>query len=297
VKTPAALPYLLPPDDAVNADPWRTCDGIELGERLDHWDPHTDIELIRAITVDIDAVRDSCGLGVDSALALTASWGSNRTRLTATGDAVEFGSMAGSLRAPVSVFVPGASAGGRLELRARLVLRSPGEAPSPISPHRPGAILWTDTTHVAMEGNSARFPMTVTDFSLTPRLPDRGAWSLEWHHEDLEAPVLGGLRLLINEANEQLLDALRSGSSDPRSNVIRSFVTFDVARSLVHGALQHESFASDPEAFDDGSVGRMLFELLAACWPGLPLPALRVRHIEDPARLDAELQAYLGVLG
>jgi hypothetical protein len=41
----------------------------------------------------------------------------------------------------------------------------------------------------------------------------------------------------------------------------------------------------------------MLFELLAMCWPGVPTKALATRLHEDPGRMDAELQAYLEVLG
>jgi hypothetical protein len=295
VRTAAAPPYLLPPDDAVSVEPWQSFDGTEVGERLEHWDPFTDVELLRAVTVDLDATRLACQLGADSAFALTASWRSDRTRLAGAGDSVELGTLDGRVRAPVALTVPGRSAGGRLDLHVRLVLRTPGGSPSRISPTRCGAILWSDVTRVALEGAGARFPVTAADFTATARLPDSGSWALEWDVEDLDAPVLGGLRLLVNANDEQLLDTLRSGSGDARSSVVRSFVRFDVARSLVHGALRNERFVDDPEVYDDGSVGRTLFELLTACWPGMPVRALRARSIEDPARLDTELQAYLGL--
>jgi hypothetical protein len=88
----------------------------------------------------------------------------------------------------------------------------------------------------------------------------------------------------------------RSGSGDTRAAVVRSFVTFDVARSLVHGALGNERFVEAPDAYDYGTVGRMLSELLGACWPGIPVSTLRARLIEDPSRLDVELQSHLGLL-
>lgn len=47
--------------------------------------------------------------------------------------------------------------------------------------------------------------------------------------------MLGGMRLLVNSGHESIPDMLRSGSSDPRAAVLRSFVTFDVARSLIAG--------------------------------------------------------------
>lgn len=296
MRTPAALPYLLPPDDAVTAEPWRTIDGMEIGERLEHWDAFTDVELLQVLTVDVDAIREACGLGADSALALSAQWRSDRTRLAAEGEPVELGTLGGCLRAPVGLTVPGASAGGRLELQARLLLRSPGRAPSAISPRRPGALLWTDRQQLMLEGGAARFPISAADFASMPRFPASGSWALEWSNEELEAPVLGSLRLLVNSGDASLLEALRSGSGDVRAGMVRTFVTFDVARSLVHGALGNERFVEAPGAYDEGTVGRMLSELLGACWPGIPMSALQARFVEDPSRLDVELQAHLGLL-
>lgn len=296
MRTAAAPPYLLPPDDAVTADTWRTIDGAEVGERLDHWDPFTDVEFTRAVTVDVDVVRDACGLGPDSSLALTASWKSDRTRLAEVGETVELGTLDGRVRAPLAVVVPGTISGGRLDLHVRLVLRSPGASAMPISPRRAGAVLWTQATRVALEGGAARFPVTAADFTKLPRLPDGASWVLEWDAEELELPVLGGLRLVVNASHEELVDAIRSGTGDVRARLVRSFVTFDVARALVSGALNNDRFVGDPEAYDEGTVGRMLFDLLTAAWPGIPIGALRARGIADPARLDAELQSHLGVM-
>jgi hypothetical protein len=295
VKTPSAPPYLLPPADAVTADEWRDTGGATVGDRLEHWDPFTDIELAHIVNVDLDAVREACLLGSDSAFALTASGYSGRTRLTVDGPTIELGVLHGRVQAPMTIRIAGAATGGRLDLRTRLVLRSAGSSPSPISPRRPGAVLWADETRVALEGGAARFPVSAADFSSVPRLPSGAAWALEWNPDDLEVPVLGGLRLLINSEDSGLVAALRSGSVDARASLIRSFVTFDVARSLVHSALGNERFVGAPESFEEGSVGRMLFELITACWGGTPLRALVSRRAEDPARLDAEIQAHLGM--
>lgn len=295
MKTPPAPPYLLPSDDAVVVEPWRTEDGSEIGDRLEHWDPYTDIVLVQVVTVDIDGVRTACQLGPDSALAVTASWVSSRTRLGAEGRTVELGTLGGRVRAFVEVRVPGVISGGRLDLRTRLVLRHSGSDPSPISPTRPGAILWTQGSRIDLEGSAARFPVTPADFTLSPRLPDNGAWALEWNPEALGDPVLGSMRLLVNSCEESLIAAIRSGSPDPRATLLRSFITYDVARSLVYGALRNAALVEQPDRFEDGSVGRMLVELLASCWPGIPVVVLAARGRDDPARLEAELQAYLEV--
>lgn len=293
MRTLTASPYLLPPDEAVQLDAWRTPDGGELGDRLVHWEPFTPVEAMTAITVDVDLVRERCQLPPDSALALVATWRSDRTRLAGAGPIVELGALDGLLRAPLAVSVPGFEAGGQVDLGTRLFLRSAGSAVSPIAPHRVGAILWADSHRVAFEGGAARFPVTATDFTGVPRLPDEGGWVLDWNPEDLESPISASLQLLVNSSNTQMLDAVRSGSTDGRAPFIRGFVTYDVARSLVEGALSNERFVESPEAFDEGTLGRMLFELLAACWPGVPVSKLRQRMIEDPPRLTAELQAHL----
>lgn len=296
MKTPPAPPYLMPPHSGVVAHPWFGGDGSPLPERLEHWDPWTDTHLFRSVDVDVDAVRSACQLNEDATFALVAAWSSSRSRLGASGDSVELGRGTGALRAELELRVPGDLAGGRLDVQTLLVLRNPGTGFSAISPKRDGAILWLDEARIFLEGSSARFPVAALDFKSIPRLPDGGAWALEWSSEDLDVPVLSGLRLIVNADDEPLLSALRSGSADPRSPTIRSFVMYDVAKTLVHGALNAESFLEAPEAFAEDSLGRLLFELLSMGWPGIPVKALATRLREDPSRLDAELQSYLGVL-
>lgn len=296
MKTPPATPYLLPAAEAVSAEDWTDADGGAVGDRLEHWDPFTVIALARIIEVDLDLVRESCGLSPGSALALSTVAYSSRTRLRTVGESVELGTLTGRVRAPVSIEVPGSRAGGRLDLTTRLVLRTAGTSTTAISPQRPGAVLWTDETRLAVEGGAARFPVTPLDFASTQGLPDDAAWALEWDHDDLEAPVLGGLRLLINSGDETLVAALRTGSSDAAALVLQSFARYDIGRSLVHAALANERFTDAPESWPEGSIGRTLHELIVTCWPGVPIPTLVARLRSEPARLDAELQAHLGVL-
>ncbi|TDH46681.1 hypothetical protein E2F47_27100 [Mycobacterium eburneum] len=76
-----------------------------------------------------------------------------------------------------------------------------------------------------------------------------------------------------------------------------SFVIFDVARTLITEALRIERFVENPEVFADGSIGRMLFDLLSTCWPGVPVATLRSRSRHEAPRFNAELQAHFGVIG
>lgn len=295
MRTRAVPPYLLPGDDHVTPDDWTLADGTALGERLDHWDPHTDLEMAREVTIDLGALRAECGLGHGAALALVAGWRSDRTRLRAHGDPVELGVLGELVRAPVTLSIAGDSAGGRLDLWTGLVLRAPDRSSSPLAARRPGSILWQDDVAVALEGSAARFPVTPIDFAAVPWVPEEASWALEWDPEDLGSPVLGALRLLINAGDDELVSAVRTGSEGPIPRLVRSFVYYDIARSLVHGALASERFTASPEEWQEESLGRMLFELLDRCWPGVPAGSLRERLIATPGRFDAELQAALGV--
>lgn len=294
MRTPAAPTYLLPDDDVVDGRPWRDADGIELGETIDHWDPATDVRLSRVLTIDVDALRQQCRLGPDSALAIVAVWrAATRTRLGGAGEITELGTTDGLVRASVTIDVPGPESGGRLDLTTRVVLRSPGAAASAISPRRPGAVLWTETQRVSLEGAASRFPMTAVDFATLPRVPDRAAWYVDWDHEELDAPVLGNLRLLLNTAHPRIINAVRTASDDPAAVIVRSMIQNDVARHLVRTALENEAFVASPETFADDSIGRLLSDLIKTVWPDITPRALRARALGAPARVDAELQAGL----
>lgn len=296
MRTPVAPTYLVAADDCVEAGPWTDADGSEIGDRIDHWDPVTDLDLARAVTVDLDAVRLQCRLGSTAAFALTASWRApTRTRLGDVGAIVELGNLDGLVRAPVGLVVPGPESGGRLDITTRLVLRRAGADASPISPRRAGTVLWTETQRVALEGSAARFPMTAADFSNLARVPDEAAWYVEWDPQDLEAPVLGGMRLLLNTRHSRIISAVRTATDDPAAPIVRSLIECDVARHLIRAALDNEAFVGTAEGFPDESVGRLLADLIAVVWPGVPVPSLRARALQDPARIDADIQASLGV--
>lgn len=296
MKTAPVTPYLLAPKDAVVAREWTTPDGRPIPDRFEHWDPFTEVELFQSVDLDIGAVRDACQLGDDAAFAVVGAWYSHRTRLGEASRPVELGTVGGLIRAPLRLVIPGSQSGGRVDLRTRVVLRHPGSAPSRISPRRVGATLWSDEVTVAFEGSSSRFPVTPTDFTSMPRLPDGGSWILEWDPEDLDGPVLGGLRLLVNSGDSDLMGTLRTGSTDGRAGALRAFLRLDIARTVVRTVLNDDDFVDNPERFGEGTVGRMAFELIAMAWPGVPIRALRARATDDPGRLEAELQAHLGVL-
>lgn len=288
--------YLVPERSIVAAEPWTTITGAEALATVDHWDPATDLTLTRVLTIDTDELRSQCGLGRSSGFAVSSSWRApNRTRLGDVGEVIELGDRQGLLRVVVSVCVLGSCAGGRVDLRTRLVLRSPGHDPSPVAPARPGSILWHDVHRLQLEGGAARFPMAVVDFRTIANIPDTAAWYLDWNAEELGMPVLGGVRLLLNGSNELIVDIARTGSTHPAMLTVRSLIIGDVARQLITSALKNDEFIDHRNSFADESVGRMVSDLIAAVWPGRSAAQLRDRFQQLPARFEAEIQAALDV--
>lgn len=296
MKTAAATPYLLPAPASILAEGWVLADGAALADRLEHWDAATDLIATRVMTIDLDRVRHDTQLETDAAFAVVASWHATGTRLAGRSLPVEIGTLAGLCSVPVAINVPGEESGARLDLRTRLVIRAAGSTRSPIAPTRPGTVIWSDIHTVVLEGAAGRFPTASQDFRTSPALPDDAAWVIDWDPGDLDAPVLGGMRLLLNSASEAVMAATRSGNTESLGGTVRSFVMYDVARSLVHSALSRESFLAREDAFDPDSVGRMLSDLIGSIWPGIALRTLAGRLADTPGRIDADIQAYLGVL-
>src|SRR5215212_8559410 len=98
MRTSPAVPYLLPSDDALDANQWTTIDGSPIPDRLAHWDPFTNTEVTRTITLDMDRVRADCQLGMDATFSLSAGWHSSSTRLAGGPAPVELADLDGLLR-------------------------------------------------------------------------------------------------------------------------------------------------------------------------------------------------------
>ncbi len=271
------------------------CGGRSAAQRLEHWDPFTLTTVRRTVSVDADLCRTSCALAADAVLGVVVSWHASSTRLSHSPPVTVLGALGGRLRADLELQIPGTDIGGTVDLRTRMVLLDTGSTSSPVAPRVPGAVLWADNVKVAVEGGAGRFPVSAVDFAAT-EFSDDAASALEWNSEDLASPVLGSLRLLVNSSHEGLLEALRSGTDGPRSAAARSMIMFDVARSLIRGALRSELYCSDPSGYEEDSVGRMITDLIASVWPGVTTSTIAGWAEDSPARFDTALQAHLGVL-
>jgi hypothetical protein len=295
-RTEPLAPFRIVALGGVRGEPWLLAESREaLGERAEHWDPDLTLRLDRVVTVDLGAVLTSTGLASPDRLALTTVWRSDRTRLRGSGMSVPLRDRSGEAQVSLSLDIPGHLAGGSVELRTALVLTEDWEEASPLVAKRIGAVLWSDRVAVALEGSAARFPVTVLDFADVPGLAETAPWALEWSPRDLDQPVLGAMRLLVNSAVPVVVAAI-SGGGDPRDVAIAALIRFDVARSLVHGALSQKTFAQGTGEFETDSVGRMLQDLLGRYWPGTATESLARRLADTPHRIESELQAKTGLL-
>lgn len=289
-RTEAVAPFLRASSDSVEPGPWTLAGGGELDDRVEHWDPLMDLQLEREIMIDVDQLLASTGVPDAAAITAAALWRSERTRLRGPGASVPLGGGSGTTTVSVIIDVPGVSAGGNLELQTVLMLAGDVASGSPIGAGRAGSVLWGDRRRVALEGNASRFPTQVVDFAALTGIADDAPWSLEWHPNDLEQPVLGAMRLLVNSRNQVAVDAVGEGMAAD-SRAIASVIDFDVTRALVFGALRNQEFLDGPDEYGPDTIGRMLAELLDRFWPGTEPAALAARLSQSPHGLEAELQA------
>jgi len=293
----AVVPFLRIPAGVVDPGPWHLGDEHEaLGDRLEHWDPDTELVLQRQLVVDLDVVRGETRVEDGCRLDVASIWRSDRTRRRGASTPVPLEEDHGLVAIAVALTVPGRLVGGALELRTVIARGENALDVPPYVARRAGAVLWQDRVVVDLEGGAARFPVTVADFSTLPGLHPDAAWALDWSPHDLDQPVLGALRLLVNARNDVVVRAVTTGTDDAAGAIVSSAIRYDVARTLVHGALMSEQFEEQRSSFEADSVGRMLSEMLDRYWPGVDTATLAARLRDVPHRLDAELQAGVGLL-
>lgn len=295
-RTDPVAPFLRADPESLVADPWNLAGGGELDGRVEHWDPFVTLRLERRVAVDVDRLLSSLGGVAPDVLALACHWRSSRTRLKGPGMSAPLGVVAGETAIGLAMDVPGSVAGGNLELHTVLLLADEAPVRSPISAHRVGSVLWSDRFVVTLEGDAARFPMTVVDFAALSGIADDAPWSLEWYPHDLDQPVLGAMRLLVNSRSPIAIEAVGDGLA-PESAAVASAIRFDVTRALVQGVLGNEEFVKGSREFEPDTMGRMLCELLERYWPGVEPAVLADRLERMPHKLESELQAATGLMG
>ena len=248
------LPYFSADPAAITSSGWSllTDDGwIPLPESLPDWDYNTDLRVAAHISADDPLLRRSTGLGDTTPFRWAVTMQSADVRLGrlvgaepySAGQAVSF-----------DLILRGADLGQVVELRTTLT-RADSDPKTPDGLARlAGSILWEHRTRIVLVGDLARFPVLVTDFAASGLDPD-ASWALEVP-DDLDAPVLGSLLLLINERDSALVKEVTGGASGDLAAAMQEFV---IATLLDRAAACSEQLLS--EDWDEDSVGHTLLLL------------------------------------
>jgi hypothetical protein len=292
------LPYLIPHPERVKLGEWHLVlnDASQpLNETLPEWDAAMPIHAATTAEVDTEGVLADCGLAADAVLRLAAVWSSPGTGLRGCGSFVDLGEK--SLGGPqtLELKVDGAKLADRIILEVALVLVSAGSSKERLAPKLPGSLLWRQGKSLLLEGETARFPMEVTNFAESSWLPENAAWFLDWKPDDFEQAVLGTVRLYINAGHERVKLAV-SGRNES-DHAIREVIRFEVARTLILTALADEEFVSNPDRYPDGTVGAAVSRLFRILFPTESLKSLQQSCQQYPNFFECRLQHNLRLFG
>lgn len=290
-----ALPYRVPSEDVVGAEPWSlvTEDGeVAKPEALPDWDYQMDLHLRRSLRVDQDQARSQSGLPADAALVLSAVWTATGSNLSGPAQHVRL-TGGGTTTVELDVRLRGTDLGGVLLLDTALVLAERRDDAKPSSPRRAGSILWSDRETLRLQGDAPQFPMAVIDFARTS-FPENAAWHLQISG-NLESATMGSLLLLVNEQNTVTAAAFENaGKPRPVDRIVLSAVYADVARIMIEHALSLDDFV-DGADFPDGSLGATLMTLFDQLFPARSITDIRLRHRQSPSLFASDLQAAVKI--
>lgn len=293
--TRRVLPYRVPAEDVVTAEPWQLVleDGeLPLPEALPDWDYKMDLHMRRSVQLDLGRARMQSGLPTNAALMLSAVWTATGSNLSGPAQSVLLGEAATST-VKFDFRLRGTDLGGLLLLDTALVLAERRSDARPSSPRRAGSVLWSDREALRLQGDAPQFPMAVIDFARTS-FPDDAAWHLQISGS-LESATMGALLLLVNERNTVTSTAFQNaGKPRPVDRIVLSAVYADAARVMVEHALAHEEFVEDAD-YPDGSLGATLVSLFDQLFPEQLITDIRLRQRQSPALFSSDLQAAVKI--
>ncbi len=289
-----SLGYFTPNDERVAEGPWTVIAGGTARQgitALPEWDYSVDVGVQVELDIDLAGVLADCSLGDSTDVVGILCWNSSGTRLRGAGGR----SRIRQGRNLLSIDIPGEQLGGDLQLEARLVLGSTVEVQSELAPQKAGNTLWSTTRRVALEGSGARFPTLPISFADTGIAGGRPAlWCLSATTDDLNAAASSSLRLMLNTDHDAVVELVQRGSAD-QGRQFMEFMRFDVARQLVLAALEHEHLDT-AAAYEPGSVGEVLAQLINKLFPYRLVDQLRAEARTNRGELEAEIQAQIGLL-
>ncbi|HEU5379096.1 MAG TPA: hypothetical protein VFV38_27035 [Ktedonobacteraceae bacterium] len=286
------LPYSTPSPERIRIGEWsllRDGDAEPLGELLPGWDPAVNLQVAVDVWLDLEGIYQDCHLGSDAVLRLAAVWESTGTVLRGHGELINLQRHSTPLEIRLTAAVEGIKLAGKLDLSVNLVLLRPSTEVQPFAAKIPGSILAQQTQSVLLEGEGARFPTEVIDFTNT-HYPSEAAWALYWDPDNLDQTISGEVRLYINARHKRVVRAV--SDTLPEDEGIREAVRFDVARTMIYGALNNLAFVEEPDTYKSGTSGAAVRNMLQLYFPETPFSQLRTNS-QQPQSFDPKLQERL----
>lgn len=287
------FPYLTPSSERMLVGDWlHIKDGISepLEALFPAWEPVVSINAYVPVRIDISGILTDCNLDTDAQLRLGAVWNSSGTMLRGRGAMINLDLKGTELEINVGVNVEGIKLAKSIELCVLLILASPGSRAKSFAPRIPGSILLKSKLYeVLLEGQGPRFPIEVLDFAHSS-YPNDAAWVLHWDPNNLHQTVLGDVRLYLNAKHEHVVHAV--SENKPEYFDLQEAVRFDVARSLIYGALNNKEFLEAPEQYEAGTIGSAVRDLLQFYFPDTPISQIQANS-EQPQSFEPKLQEKL----
>lgn len=293
--TTGVYPYFRPPAECLTLGRWRSIsiDGTstDVPATVDAWDSQTHLHLKRDLRMDLAALLRHAHLPQDTALACVCEWTAASSLLSGMLCSPE--RLTGSTHT-LSGRIAGTDLGGTLTLRTAVIVAADTVDPRPFTASAAGQILIDDIVTVGLDTDDAMFPVSVCDFP-GAGLDPQARWYLQTP-SDPEINVMGGLRLYLNAADTELVNAaVRAAAPSPTQQRLLDEMHRDVARQLVDLVLLRPDWidALPASSAEPDSFGASLAVLLEMLFPGEPHQTLAALRTQRPGDFAARLQAAL----
>lgn len=289
-----ALPFLVLSDEVVSFSGWMIGPPNEplspASDILDDWDYEQDIQVHTQVEIDFPAAAklleiDTTELRFAAVLVAGTGTGNLPRRLYRLKTEIIDTNRPSFI---LEAVIPGRTLSGQLQLNLRLLLESPIDSGSILSPKQRGARLWQSRKDLLIEdGGDSRFPIELASFSesFKGRLEQYAPWLVEWNPTTLDADFSGNVRLYVNSDNGNITKRFVDG--DPLT--LQAMVA-DVMTQIIEAALECEGEA-ELDQFEEGSIGYQAKAWMEMSFSNQSLENIRQMQTYKPGKFRASILA------
>lgn len=290
-RSDVAFPFRVSAFTEGELESWHWCNTegvpVAVDSSLPGWDYFASLRFQRHCNIDLDRVRDECGLDSTTPLQLAIIWSCRRT-MTRQVEWISDVSPGSRLSARIEVTLPSHCLAESITMETVLHLHESAEVVSPAIPHRRGTPLCQESVEILLEGAGSRFPVEIVPFasSLARINAADASWYLDFIERDLSAPVMRAIRVYLNSDHDNVVDRLNSGDIEMQRALSAAIVS-----EIVQFAVQDQEFALDPDAFPPESLGEWAQGLVRSSFPDLDVDDLRSQFVSRHSVISARIQS------